>query len=334
VDNGNTSTHLDKLLEGKPPEFQNKVLRFAYDSGMKPNDPAFQFVQYVGFFAAIAENAPHEWRNLFNDVYQHFQQLFDKQYKELDKWTDLTEEQLKNFHRQTEIIKELALSCNKLGDSLRNLEQISQQQIEQFKSLDKLWIELKLLKSEISELRQEAKLIPEYLKPVLILKESLIPESENPLRRLTQGEPPQIGEKFSSGLLSKMHEKILDENFLTSLLNKIEKLKPQSKLRKLQDKLQDKPQSKLQDKPQKNRLDLNDNPTLAVVVVVVGLLGFMGLSSFLGWQIGSMQVKGDRDYQQAMEIWEWNRDQIEKAKAQGRQKTTTWIVPEYQREKK
>lgn len=326
--NGNKS-HLDKLLEDKPPEFQNKVLRFAYDSGMKANDPAFQLVQYIGFLAAIAENAPNDWRHLFNGVSEHFQQLFDKQYKELDKWTDLTEEQLKNFHRQTETIKNLAESCNKLGDSLRNLEQISQQQIEQFKSLDKLWIELKLLKSEISSLRQEAKLIPEYLKPVLILKESLIPELENPLRLLTQGEPPQIGEKFSSGLLSKMHEKILDENFLTSLLNKIEKLKPQSKLPKLQDKPQDKPQSKLQ----RNPLDLNDNPTIAVVVVV-GLLGFMGLSTFLGWQIGSLQVKGDRDYQQAMEIWDWNRDQIQKARAARQQKTTTWIVPEYEREKK
>lgn len=152
--NGNKS-HLDKLLEDKPPEFQNKVLRFAYDSGMKANDPAFQLVQYIGFLAAIAENAPNDWRHLFNGVSEHFQQLFDKQYKELDKWTDLTEEQLKNFHRQTETIKNLAESCNKLGDSLRNLEQISQQQVEQFRALDKLWIELKLLKSEISELRQE-----------------------------------------------------------------------------------------------------------------------------------------------------------------------------------
>jgi hypothetical protein len=60
----------------------------------------------------------------------------------------------------------------------------------------------------------------------------------------------------------------------------------------------------------------------------------MGLSTFLGVQIGSMRVKSDRDYQEAMQIWEWNRDQIENARTQGRQKTTTWIVPEYQREKK
>jgi hypothetical protein len=313
--NGNKS-HLEKLLEDKSPEFQNKVLRFAYDSGMQANDPAFQLVQYIGFLAAIAENAPHEWRNLFKGVYEHFQQLFDKQYKELDKWTDLTEEQLKNFHRQTEIIKELALSCNKLGDSLRNREQISQQQVEQFKSLDKLWIELKLLKSENSELKKELKLIPQHLKPLLLLKEALLPEVENPLSLLTEANPPQIGEKFSSGVVSKIQKKLLDKDFLNSLLSQIDELKP-----------------KPQNKPQRNLLDLNDNPTIAVVVVV-GLLGFMGLSSFLGWKIGSMQVKGDRDYQQAMEIWELNRDQIEQAKAQGRQKTTLWIIPEYQRQQK
>ena len=41
-----------------------------------------------------------------------------------------------------------------------------------------------------------------------------------------------------------------------------------------------------------------------VAAVVVGLLGFMCLSCWLGLQIGSMQVKADRDYQQAMEVWE------------------------------
>jgi hypothetical protein len=116
-----------------------------------------------------------------------------------------------------------------------------------------------------------------------------------------------------------MCEKILDENFLTSLLNKIEKLKPQSKLPKLQDK----PQSKLQDKPQKNPLDLSDNSS--TVLIAGGLLGFMGLSAFLGVQIGSMQVKGDRDYQQAMQIWEWNQDLVHKARSDNKTKTTLWI---------
>lgn len=326
--NGNKS-HLDKLLEDKQPEFQNKVLRFAYDSGMKPNDPAFQLVQYIGFLAAIAENAPHEWRNLFNDVYQHFQCLFDKQHTELNKWTDLTEEQLKNFHRQTEIIKELALSCNKLGDSLRNLEQTSQQQVEQFKSLDKLWIELKLLKSENSELKNELRLIPQHLEPLLLLKDALLPAVENPLSLLTEPTPPQVGEKFSSAVVSKIQQKMLERDFLSNLVEKIEQLKPKSQNKPQIEELKPKPQNK----PQRNPLGLNDNPTIAVVVVV-GLLGFMGLSTFLGWQIGSLQVKGDRDYQQAMEIWSRNRDQIEQAKAQGRQKTTLWIIPEYERQQK
>lgn len=320
MDNGNTSTHLDKLLEGKPPEFQNKVLRFAYDSGMKPNDPAFQFVQYVGFFAAIAENAPHEWRNLFNDVYEYFQQLFDKQHTELNKWTDLTEEQLKNFHRQTEIIKELAESCNKLGDSLRNLEQISQQQVEQFRALDKLWIELKLLKLNNSELKSELKSFPQHLKPLLLLKEALIPEAEKETLWAQESLPAEelatkMKESFYSSLTNKIQEKLLEKSFLNSLLSKIEELKP---------------------KPQRNRLGLSGDldGSILAVIVVVGLLGFMTLSCLLGKQIGTMQVKGDRDYQQAMEIWLLNRDQLEKARAAGQQKSTIWLVPEYLREKK
>lgn len=320
--NGNKS-HLDKLLEDKPPEFQNKVLRFAYDSGMKPNDPAFQLVQYIGFLAAIAENAPNEWRKLFSDISHHFQQIFDRQYKELNQWTDLTEEQLKNFHRQTETIKELALSCNKLGDSLRNLEQTSQQQVEQFKSLDKLSLELKLLKSENSELKNELRLIPQHLEPLLLLKDALLPAVENPLSLLTEPTPPQVGEKFSSAVVSKIQQKMLERDFLSNLVEKIEQLKPKSQNKPQIEQVKPKPQNK----PRKrNPLDLNDNPTIAVVVVV-------GLSTFLGWQIGSMQVKGESDYQQAMEIWELNRDQLEKARAAGRQKSTVWIVPEYLREK-
>ena len=33
-------SHLDKLLNDKPAEFQAKVLRFAVDSGMQPEDPS------------------------------------------------------------------------------------------------------------------------------------------------------------------------------------------------------------------------------------------------------------------------------------------------------
>jgi hypothetical protein len=119
-------------------------------------------------------------------------------------------------------------------------------------------------------------------------------------------------ESFYSSLTNKIQEKLLEKDFLNSLLSKISELKP---------------------KPQKNRLGLSGDldSSIVAVVGVVGLLGFMTLSCLLGLQIGTMQVKADRDYQQAMEVWELNRDQLEKARASGRQKSTIWLVPEHLR---
>ena len=77
-------SHLDKLLNDKPPEFQAKVLRFALDSGMQPEDPAFRLVQYIGYLAQLTETAPQDWK-----------QLFEELQGELEDWTELTAEQLK-----------------------------------------------------------------------------------------------------------------------------------------------------------------------------------------------------------------------------------------------
>ncbi|NJN13946.1 MAG: hypothetical protein HC815_41190 [Richelia sp. RM1_1_1] len=56
-------SHLDKLLNDKPAEFQAKVLRFALDSGMQPEDPAFRLVQYIGYLAQLTETAPQDWKD-------------------------------------------------------------------------------------------------------------------------------------------------------------------------------------------------------------------------------------------------------------------------------
>ncbi|MEM7716509.1 MAG: DUF6753 family protein [Cyanobacteria bacterium P01_A01_bin.68] len=117
-------SHLDKLLNDKPPEFQAKVLRFAVDSGMQPEDPAFRLVQYIGYLAQLTETAPDEWKQLFEDLQE-----------ELDEWTVLTTEQLKTAADQSETINNLATSCNKLGAALNALDLTSQQQSEQLKNL-------------------------------------------------------------------------------------------------------------------------------------------------------------------------------------------------------
>jgi hypothetical protein len=307
--NNKTLTHLEKLLEDKPPEFQNKVLRFAYDSGMKANDPAFQFVQYVGYFAAIAENAPQKWQELFNDIYHHFQQIFDKQYKELGRWTDLTEEQLKTFHRHTEIIKNLAESCNQLGNSLSNLEQISQQQAEQFRSLEKLWRELQMFRNVNLDLRNEL----QTLKSLNLLKEVLLPEGETSWAKenlFTRELAIEAKEKLYLGLTQKIQQELLEENFLKTLLSKIEKYSPKPQIEK--------------HKFHRNLLVLSDDSTV-VSILVLTLTFFTAGGFWMGAAVRTWQIQADFSYQQAMQYWEWNRDLIQKAQIEGKTKTTIWI---------
>ncbi|MDZ8141007.1 MAG: DUF6753 family protein [Nostoc sp. DedQUE04] len=124
--NGGVS-HLDRLLSEKPPEFQAKVLRFALDSGMKQDDPAFRLVQYIGYLAQLTETAPQDWKILFENLQV-----------ELNEWSQLTAEQLKIQADHTENIKNLATSCNQLGTALSALNLTSQQQLKQLTSLTKL----------------------------------------------------------------------------------------------------------------------------------------------------------------------------------------------------
>ncbi|MEO0837410.1 MAG: DUF6753 family protein [Cyanobacteria bacterium J06643_5] len=138
------SSHLDKLLNDKPPEFQAKVLRFALDSGMQPEDPAFRLVQYIGYLAQLTETAPDEWKQLFEELQE-----------ELEDWTELTAEQLKAAADQSETINNLATSCNKLGTALNALDLTSQQQLEQLKNLTEISPILRNVAQEIPTLKKQ-----------------------------------------------------------------------------------------------------------------------------------------------------------------------------------
>ncbi|MBD2341428.1 hypothetical protein H6G64_31250 [Calothrix sp. FACHB-156] len=124
--NGGVS-HLDRLLSEKSPEFQAKVLRFALDSGMKQDDPAFRLVQYIGYLAQLTETAPNDWKLLFENLQV-----------ELNQWSQLTAEQLKTQADHTENIKSLATSCNQLATALSALNATSLQQLELLKNLTNL----------------------------------------------------------------------------------------------------------------------------------------------------------------------------------------------------
>ena len=137
-------SHLDKLLEDKPAEFQANVLRFALDSGMQPEDPAFRLVQYIGYLAQLTETAPDEWKQLFDDLQE-----------ELEDWTELTAEQLKTAADQSETINNLATKCNKLGTALNALDLTSQQQSEQLKNLTEISPILRNVAQEIPTLKKQ-----------------------------------------------------------------------------------------------------------------------------------------------------------------------------------
>ena len=137
-------SHLDKLLNDKPPEFQAKVLRFALDSGMQPEYPAFRLVQYIGYLAQLTETAPQDWKDLFEELQG-----------ELEDWTELTAEQLKTAADQSETINNLATSCNKLGTALNALDLTSQQQLEQLKNLTEISPLLRNVAQEIPTLKKQ-----------------------------------------------------------------------------------------------------------------------------------------------------------------------------------
>lgn len=311
--------NLAKALQGVPVERQAEVLRIVLDWEVDPDSEFFLIFAAIGHLKVLIEDAPEDWRQLFKDLY-----------KELNGWTDLTTEQLKNFSAQTETIKNLALSCNRLGSSLNSLEQTSVQQIEQLKNLEQLSISLNFIKSELPKLQEISGELKDCLSP--LLEAFLIQETQD----IPGIENRSVGEIFSLVMEPEKRPKLNPQEAREKLINDlakqiIEQLKTLLSEKKAQPKTLQPIPSPQEPKPKTSTW--NSEPGV-VVAVVVGLLGFMGLSTWLGLQIGSMQVKADRDYQQAMEIWQLNRDQLEKARASGRQKSTIWLVPEYLREKK
>ena len=116
-------SHLDNLLADKPPQFQAKVLRFALDSGIKQNDPAFRLVQYIGYLAQLTETAPDQWKELFEDLEE-----------ELNEWRKTTISQLGVVADNSQEIKNLATNCDRLGTTLDALDLTAKQLLEQMRT--------------------------------------------------------------------------------------------------------------------------------------------------------------------------------------------------------
>lgn len=205
--NNADKSHLDKLLEDKPPEFQAKVLRFALDSGMKQDDPAFRLVQYIGYLAQLTETAPENWK-----------QLFKKLQGELSEWAELTTEQLAAAADQSETINNLAQSCNRLGAALNALDSTSQQQLEQLMDLSEASESLKSVVGEIPTLKKLLTHLNQTLSQNQVLKVELTTAQMGELKReilITQGNRE----------LSEIKGKILDvAQNQRRLMQKIEQL--------------------------------------------------------------------------------------------------------------
>ena len=58
-------TLLDQALEGKPPEFQKKVLQWVVKSGVKETDELFVIMIAVGQLQSLLEDSPRELGKLF-----------------------------------------------------------------------------------------------------------------------------------------------------------------------------------------------------------------------------------------------------------------------------
>ncbi|MBW4635465.1 MAG: hypothetical protein KME30_27310 [Iphinoe sp. HA4291-MV1] len=211
-------SHLDKLLEDKPAEFQTKVLRFAIDAGMKPDDPAFRLVQYIGYLAQLTESAPLEWK-----------ELFQRLQGELNEWTQLTAEQLEEAAEQSETINNLAQSCNRLSTALNALDLTSQQQLEQLKVLSEVSPFLKGIISEIPTLKKllvnfnQALSQNQMLRVELSfaqmeeLKREILTVSRNRELGLIKGEMEELAQN-QRWLMQKMEMLVLKESERTNSL--------------------------------------------------------------------------------------------------------------------
>ena len=147
-DRDSNKSHLDNLLVDKPPEFQAKVLRFALDSGIKQNDPAFRLVEYIGYLAQLTETAPDQWKELFEDLET-----------ELNEWRKTTISQLGVVADNSQEIRNLATNCDRLGTTLDALDLTAKQLLKQMQASAE-----HLTKSKNEPLKKEFTALTEELK--------------------------------------------------------------------------------------------------------------------------------------------------------------------------
>ena len=153
--------NLQLALQGESAEHINRVLSLIIKFGIDPDEEFFLIIAAIGHLKVLVEDAPKEWQHLF--------ELFSG---ELDQWATTNVEHLKLLASKTETIEHLALSCERLGNSLELLQIVSQEQTNQLKSSISLSTELRELKQELKEVKESKQ---ELTRQILTLKKEIIP---------------------------------------------------------------------------------------------------------------------------------------------------------------
>jgi uncharacterized coiled-coil protein SlyX len=300
--------NLAKALQGVSAEQRAEVLSLVVDYEIDPDSEFFLIFVAIGHLKSLIERAPDDWRELFNSIY-----------KELDKCINLSLRQGTNFEEQTKTIKLLAESSNNLADQLIAAQQTSQQQQEQSRKLTESLSGTHETFSELNEL------LKGLLK--ILLSRSLCPDLERLREMARNGEEvnPEKIPKTVDWAMARIYLYQDIANYLAALL------KPH--LRDLTEEIknQREPTSVSIASPPPATRKSASFAVSEMAAIVVGVLSVLTLNGWLGVQIGNLQARSDPGYQQAMEIWQLNQAQLKKARAEGRKKSTIWLVPDHLR---
>lgn len=119
-----TQDLLDRVLQGKPDDTKARVYELVLRLGINPDDELFLVMLALGQLQVLVEDAPTDWQILFTD----FQ-------GELAEWSEINLETLNSLIRKAEHEETLALTSQRLVNSLIDLTAFS---TELMKRLDKL----------------------------------------------------------------------------------------------------------------------------------------------------------------------------------------------------
>ena len=176
--------NLQIALQGESPEHINRVLSLIIKFDIDPDEEFFLIIAAIGHLKVLVEDAPKEWQHLF--------ELFSG---ELDQWATTNVDHLRLLVEKTETIERLALSCEKLGNTLELLQVVSQEQTSQLKNSISLSIELREVRQELREMREFKQ---ELKDQIFTLRKEIIPVVKN----LNENKVLKWGYRWGSWLLA------------------------------------------------------------------------------------------------------------------------------------